>query len=311
VSRLIWLAGLIGFVVGVATSSVPAQTARRIALTFDDLPGVAQTPTVAALEDINRRLLATLRIDRVPAVGFVNARGVDVDGEREARLALLRSWVGPSLTLGNHTFSHPDLNRVPLAEYQADVVRGEPAIRTVLEERGHRLVWFRHPFTRTGPTAEVKAELEAFLNERGYRTAPFTIENADYLFAAIYERALLAGRAERAEQTMTAYLSHQDRVTGFAEALAFDTFGRDIPQVLLLHVNRLNADAMPELLRRLRSRGYVFVTLESALEDEAYKTPDRFVGRFGPSWLHRWRVALDKPSRIKDEPDPPAWVMGQ
>jgi peptidoglycan/xylan/chitin deacetylase (PgdA/CDA1 family) len=311
VSRLIWLAGLIGFVVGVATSSVPAQTARRIALTFDDLPGVAQTPTVAALEDINRRLLATLRIDRVPAVGFVNARGVDVDGEREARLALLRSWVGPSLTLGNHTFSHPDLNRVPLAEYQADVVRGEPAIRTVLEERGHRLVWFRHPFTRTGPTAEVKAELEAFLNERGYRTAPFTIENADYLFAAIYERALLAGQAERAEQTMTAYLSHQDRVTGFAEALAFDTFGRDIPQVLLLHVNRLNADAMPELLRRLRSRGYVFVTLESALEDEAYKTPNRFVGRFGPSWLHRWRVALDKPSRIKDEPDPPAWVMGQ
>jgi peptidoglycan/xylan/chitin deacetylase (PgdA/CDA1 family) len=311
VSRLIWLAGLVGFVVGVATSPVPAKTARRIALTFDDLPGVAQTPTVAALEDINRRLLATLRIDRVPAVGFVNARGVDVDGEREARLALLRSWVGPSLTLGNHTFSHPDLNRVPLAEYQADVVRGEPAIRTVLEERGHRLVWFRHPFTRTGPTAEVKAELEAFLNERGYRTAPFTIENADYLFAAIYERALLAGQAERAEQTMTAYLSHQDRVTGFAEALAFDTVGRDIPQVLLLHVNRLNADAMPELLRRLRSRGYVFVTLESALEDEAYKTPDRFVGRFGPSWLHRWRVALDKPSRIKDEPDPPAWVMGQ
>jgi hypothetical protein len=81
VSRLIWLAGLIGFVVGVATGSVPAQTVRRIALTVDDLPGVAQTPTLAALEDINRRLLATLRIDRVPAVGFVNAQGVDVEGD--------------------------------------------------------------------------------------------------------------------------------------------------------------------------------------------------------------------------------------
>ena len=305
---MIWL---IGFVFGVATLSAPAQTVRRIALTFDDLPGVAQSPTVATLDDINRRLLATLRIERVPAVGFVNARGVDVEGEREARLALLRLWVTPTLTLGNHTFSHPDLNRVPLAEYQADVVRGEPSIRAVLDERGHRLVWFRHPFTRTGPTAEIKAGLEAFLNERGYRTAPFTIENADYLFASIYEQALRAGDEGRAQQTMAAYLAHHDRVTGFAEALAFDTFGRDIPQVLLLHVNRLNADAMPEMLRRLRSRGYLFVTLESAMDDEAYQTPDRFVGRFGPSWLHRWRVALDKPSRLKDEPDPPAWVTGQ
>lgn len=304
-SRLIWL---VGFVVGAATLSVPAQTTRRIALTFDDLPGVAQTPTVARLDDINRRLLATLRIERVPAVGFVNAQGVEVEGEREARLGLLRLWVTQTLTLGNHTFSHPDLNRVQLSEYQADIVRGEPAIRAVLEERGHRLVWFRHPYTRTGPTAEIKAGLEAFLNERGYRTAPFTIESADYLFAALYERALLAGDDTRSEQAMAAYLEHQDRVTAFAEALAFDTFGRDIPQILLLHVNRLNADAMPELLRRLRSRGYLFVTLESAMEDEAYATPDRFVGRFGPSWLHRWRVALEKPSKLKDEPDPPAWV---
>ncbi len=41
----------------------------------------------------------------------------------------------------------------------------------------------------------------------------------------------------------------------FTEALAFDTFGRDIPQILLAHVNRLNADAMPELLRRLARSG--------------------------------------------------------
>jgi hypothetical protein len=66
---------------------------------------------------------------------------------------------------------------------------------------------------------------------------------------------------------------------------------------------------MPEYLGRLRRRGYSFVTLESAMEDESYRTPDRFVGRFGPSWIHRWRVALDKPSRVKEEPDPPAWVM--
>ena len=119
----------------------------------------------------------------------------------------------------------------------------------------------------------------------------------------------MAGDEARADETLAAYLAHQDAMLAFGEALAFETFGRDIPQILLAHVNRLNADAMPELLRRLRKRGYIFVTLDSVMDDEAYATPDRFVGRYGPSWLHRWRVALGQPSRMAAEPDPPGWVM--
>lgn len=289
--------------------SATAQVVRRIALTFDDLPGVSQQSSLAVLDDINTRLLATLRIERVPAVGLVNESGLEVSGERDARIDLLRRWVGPSLTLGNHTFSHPDINRTPLDAYQADVVKGAVVTRRLLEEAGRRLVWFRHPFTHTGPTAEIRAALDRFLNEQAYTVAPFTIENADHVFASLYERAIIAGDDERADRTMAAYLAHHDAMVAFAEALAFDSFGRDIPQVLLAHVNRLNADAMPELLRRMRARGYLFVTLESALEDEAYATPDEYIGRFGPSYLHRWRIALDKPSRQKDEPDPPAWVL--
>ena len=287
----------------------PAQPVRRIALTFDDLPGVSQRSSLAVLGDINRRLLATLRIEGVPAVGFVNEHGLDVAGEQEARLALLRSWVSGRFTLGNHTYSHKSLNDTPLETYEADVLRGEIATRRLLEASGHQLVWFRHPFTHTGPTPEIKEALDAFLTEHGYRVAPFTIETADYAFAAVYERALMAGADQRAEDAMAAYLAHQDVMLAFDEALAFDTFRRDIPQVLVSHVNRLNADAMPELLRRLRARGYMFVTLDSAMDDEAYDTPDRFVGRYGPSWLHRWRVALGRPSRMAEEPDPPAWVL--
>ena len=299
-------------VVGVVLSAAvlaPAQPVRRIALTFDDLPGVSQRSSLAVLDDINTRLLATLRIERVPAVGFVNERGLDMPDQREARLALVRQWVGPTLTLGNHTFAHRDINDTPLEAYQADILKGEVATRPVLQAAGHRLVWFRHPYTHTGPTLEIKTALDAFLNEHGYRVAPFTVEAADYAFAAVYERALMAGADARAEETMAAYLTHQDATLAFSEGLAFDTFGRDIPQILLAHVNRLNADAMPELLRRLRRRGYIFVTLDSVMDDEAYATPDRFVGRYGPSWLHRWRVSLGQPSRMALEPDPPAWVM--
>jgi hypothetical protein len=57
------------------------------------------------------------------------------------------------------------------------------------------------------------------------------------------------------------------------------------------------------------ARGYRFVTLDEALKGDAYRTPDGYVGRFGPSWLHRWRIALGKPDRLRDEGDPPAWVV--
>ncbi len=309
----LWRRGVVGSALVacllLVTGAAPAQPVRRIALTFDDLPGVSQRSSLAVLDDINTRLLATLRIERVPAVGFVNEGGLDVPGEHAARLALLRQWVTSTVTLGNHTYSHKSLNDMPLAAYQADVLKGAVATRRLLDAAGHRLVWFRHPYTHTGPTPEIKSGLEAFLNEHGYRIAPFTIEAADYAFAAVYERALMAGDHARADDTMAAYLAHQDTMVAFAEGLALETFGRDIPQILLAHVNRLNADAMPELLRRLRARGYIFVTLDSVFDDQAYDTPDRFIGRYGPSWLHRWRVALHQPSRMAAEPDPPAWVL--
>ena len=291
------------------TGTAPAQSSRRIALTFDDLPGISQQSSLTVLDDINTRLLATLRIERVPAIGFVNERGLDVDGERDARIALLKQWLGASFTLGNHTYSHPDLNTTPLDTYTADILKGEAVTRRLLADAGKKLIYFRHPYTHTGPTPEVRAGLDAFLNANAYVVAPFTVESADYAFAVVYERALMAGDQARADTTAQAYLSHQDGMMAFAEALAFDTFGREIPHILLAHVNRLNADLMPEMLRRLRARGYLFVTLDSALADEAYQTPDRFVGRNGPSYLHRWRVALEKPSRLRDEPDPPAWVL--
>jgi hypothetical protein len=45
------------------------------------------------------------------------------------------------------------------------------------------------------------------------------------------------------------------------------------------------------------------------MNDPAYRTADDFVGTSGPSWLHRWRVAKKLPPRMRDEPDPPQWIV--
>jgi peptidoglycan/xylan/chitin deacetylase (PgdA/CDA1 family) len=301
------LAATLAFIPG-APASAPAPAARAIALTFDDLPGVPAA-SLADLQDWNRRFVAALRQAHAPAIGFVNEARLQVDGERDARVALLRLWLDAGLDLGNHTEAHLGLTETPLAEYEDGVVRGEAVLRALLSPLGRRPIFFRHPFTQTGPTADIKDAFERFLSGRGYRIAPFTVEAADYMFAALYTDAAGSADAPRARDLEEAYLRHNDTMLDFFERLAHDEFGRDIPQILLAHVNRLNAAVLPRLLERLRARGYRFVTLEGALRDPAYDTPDRYVGPNGPSWLHRFSLALGKPMRLRDEPDPPAWVL--
>ena len=190
------------------------------------------------------------------------------------------------------------------------MLRGDVITRRLLAARGISTVYFRYPFTNTGPTPEVKDAFEAFLRSRGYVVAPFTVEHADYAYNALWVNARARGAegAETAERVRAAYLEHLDTAFDFFEGLARDTFGRDIPQILLIHANEINAECLDAMLGRLEARGYSFVSLEEALRDPAYATPDRFVGTNGPSWLHRWRVGLNLPPRLRDEPDMPAWA---
>jgi peptidoglycan/xylan/chitin deacetylase (PgdA/CDA1 family) len=282
---------------------------RTVALTFDDLPGVSTRPTLAALRSMNERLLAALASAGAPAIGFVNEGKLEVEGERVHRLALLASWLDAGHTLGNHTHGHLGLTRTPIEDYERDVLRGEQATRPLLRARGLELTYFRHPFTQTGPTAEVKQRFEGFLQRHGYRIAPFTVEHADYIYARLYDDALDRADAAQARRVREVYLEHLDVMFTWFERLAHETFGRDIAQIFLLHVNALNAEAMPAMLERLARRGYRTVTLDEALRDPAYATPDGFIGPNGRSWLHRWRAGRQLPPRLRDEPDPPGWVL--
>jgi peptidoglycan-N-acetylglucosamine deacetylase len=97
-----------------------------------------------------------------------------------------------------------------------------------------------------------------------------------------------------------------ESIVAFFETRSREVFGREIPHILLLHANQLNADLMPALLEMFRARGYRFITLDQALRDKAYQTPETYVGKNGISWLHRWSKTKGMPE--KSEPDPPAWV---
>ena len=291
-----------------AWSPVSAQSQKTIALTFDDLPKAHGFDDIDGLRRTTDSILKVLAAHRAPAVAFVNEQKM-YEGSHEIpeRVDELRKWADAGVILGNHTYSHIDINEVPLQRYQDDVIEGEKTYRRLM--RGHSTEkWFRHPFTHTGPTAEIKADLNKFLATRGYRVAPFTIENSDWVFSAAYAKAKQAGDEAQAARLRDEYLSYTGKMFDWFEALARDDFGRDIPQILLVHSNELHTDALDALLINIEKRGYAFVTLTQAMQDPAYASPDDYVGRFGPSWLHRWRVAKQLPWRMAGEPDPPKWV---
>jgi peptidoglycan/xylan/chitin deacetylase (PgdA/CDA1 family) len=288
-----------------------AASERSVSVTFDDLPGASLTGSdVATLRTNTAKLLAGFAEHRIPVVGFVNEGKLAVAGESpaeaDARAAVLRMWVEAGQELGNHTFSHPSLNRIPLDEFEADVVRGEPVVRGLLQGKGRALRYFRHPFLHVGLELDKRRALEAFLKDRGYTVAPVTIDNDEWIFAALYADARKRGDAGEAARIADAYVAYMDVVFAFVEELARQVVGREIPQILLVHANALNADHFPRIAGLLKARGYRFATLEDALRDPAYGLPDTYVGAWGISWLHHWEVTAGR--KRTPSPDPPSWV---
>jgi peptidoglycan/xylan/chitin deacetylase (PgdA/CDA1 family) len=283
----------------------------EVAVTFDDLPAVSVVKDdPASLADFTDRLIANFTTHAVPVTGFVNEGKLTVAGEglegQSARIALLEKWLASGFELGNHSFSHRSLNELPLEEFQTDVVRGELATSALMGRRALKLRYFRHPFLQVGLDLRKRQAFESWLLKRGYTVAPVTVDNDEYIFAAVYADSLRAGELTRAAQTAEAYLVYMQAVFEFQEKLSGSLFGRPIRHVLLLHANELNADHSGRLFANLRKRGYTLVPLARALEDPAYLSPDEYVGRWGISWMHHWELTMGRPRT--GSPDPPSWV---
>jgi len=296
---------------GAAAPSEPAAAPRRtVAVTVDDLPFVGYGLPLAAVAPLSSKLVAALAARNVKAVAFVNEDKLFVPGEVDARIALLTEWLDAGMELGNHTFGHPGLTKTPLPAMQDAVLKGEVVTRGLLERRGQTLKWFRHPYTHTGTTREIKDAFETFLASRGYTVAPFTIEHEDWVFASADAKLVAENDVAGQARLLAAYLEDFEARCAFYEERSRALFGREIPQILLSHANALNARAMPLLLERLEKRGYTFVTLEEALSDPAWKSPDGYIGRHGPSWLHRFAAARGENvgKLFAAEPEAPKWV---
>ncbi|HZG52457.1 MAG TPA: M56 family metallopeptidase [Pyrinomonadaceae bacterium] len=292
-----------------AAQSVPARTAqakRQVAVTFVALPAV-HTYYNPRAEKETRRLLSTLAANQIRAVGFVNENQL-YDEEAGGRLdlervRLLNLWLDAGHELGTQTRAHSNLYKTPLAEFQQDVIRGEEITGKLMSERGLRPRYFSYPFLNTGANRETKEAAEAFLAARGYRIHQVTIDNMDWLYGRVYAQARRAEDEATMKRVADEYVPYMERMFEYYEELSRATLGYELPQVLLLTANSLNAHKMDELVAMMKRRGYGFVTLEAALEDKAYRQQAaNYVGAWGISWLERWALEQGR-QPLANEPD--------
>lgn len=282
-----------------------AAAGKQIAITVDDLPAASAAPlTVAESARINTAILATLQRHKVTAVGFVNEDRVLVPGEIDAGVAILSAWLDAGMELGNHNYGHLGLWRSTRADVETAVLKGEVLTRWLTSQRQAPLRYYRHPFSQTGKNEADRAAFEDFLSARGYTVVPITAEFDDYFYACVIDR--LEGPEAEAQRRVVGdeVDAHVRRSMAVFERMSQDLFGRQIPQILVTHSNRLNAATLDRTLTTLKSLGYEFVTVETALKDEAYRLRAAPSGRFGPSWLAQWARAKGVKLSVYGQPDP-------
>jgi peptidoglycan/xylan/chitin deacetylase (PgdA/CDA1 family) len=220
------------------------------------------------MEVVSKTIAALQNAHVPPTYGFVNGLRVE---EQPADAAVLQAWRAAGYPLGNHAWSHMNLNQHTLEEFEADVTHNEPLLSRLMEGNNEAWQWFRFPFLAEGDTPAKNAGIRAFLAQRGYKVAAVAVSFGDYQWNDPYARCKAKGDEKSIALLQDSYLAAADDSIEYSRSLSHTLYGRDIPYVLLMHIGAFDAEMLPRLLDLYRSKGVRFVTLEEAERDKFYR----------------------------------------
>lgn len=251
---------------------------RRICVTIDELPAAKSFGDVDH-RMITTRILDALQAHEATATGFVVGENIADSYD------LLGEWLNRGHALGNLTYSHQDLHDLGYHNFIPDVIAGHEALEPMLAGFGQQERYFRYPFLHYGSEPADKQLVSAFLSDHLYVIAHATVVVEDYLYNLSLEK--LGEDADSADYfaIMEEYLNHVVDQIEAAEKLSMKVLQRPCRQILQLRANRLNALALDNLLASLEQFGWEFISLDYALADELYASPEGYTGLRGVGYL--------------------------
>lgn len=237
-----------------------AQT-REIAITIDDLPLVAsRMDTPGNQQRATQRfqsIIQALKEHQVPATGFVIAGAIE-----KGQWEFLEQFREAGFVIGNHTYSHNNLNAMNADKYIADIARADNKLAPLMSHPKY----FRYPYLAEGRTPEAKQKVQAYLEANGYIIAPVTIDSKDFRFNEQLYRVPFRTRDQYVQQLKPKYLAYIWDQTLKAERKAN---GQPVKQILLIHANNLNSYLLGDIIQMYKKNGYTFITLAEALQNPA------------------------------------------
>jgi len=192
--------------------------------------------------------------------------------------------------VGNHTYSHMDLNENSAAAFERDIEQNEPVLE-LLVTTVQNWRWLRYPFLHEGDTAEKRREVRTYLQGTGYRIAQVTLDWEDYMWNNAYARCAAKNDTAGIAWLRSSYLSTAAAYVELDRKLARLVFGRDINHVLLLHLGAFSSTIVPEVLNLLEKENFRLVTLEEAQSDPVYAEDPDVGSKYDGTLLEQWMDA--------------------
>ena len=271
----------------VASASLLAE--RQVAVTIDDLPFLHGGRELSAVQEnaAFREILSTLARHEVKALLFVNGSRI-----QDRHRLLFGEAVAAGHLIGNHTWSHPNLNTTDTSTYYLDIDEGQKSIVPWLAE----VDYFRYPFLFRGDDITKHDAVTRYLAEKNYTVVPVSIDNDDWRYNKDYAAAMNVADTAAADSIGREYLTHMQRRSTYFDSISVADFGRSIKHILLLHMTELNSVYLDSLLTWYENTGWEFITTAEALTDPIYAESNQYIGSWGISWLFR----LEHPDWIKE-----------
>jgi peptidoglycan/xylan/chitin deacetylase (PgdA/CDA1 family) len=227
-----------------------AAPKKTIAITIDDLPFVGEYRNFHL-----NMMIDSMKEQQVPATGFIIAKEVRADNWE-----VLQKFRDAGFGLGNHTFSHANLNILKAKEYIQDIKEADSILSPVMT----RPKYFRYPYLAMS-SGKKRNKILCYLEKKHYHVAPITVDSKDFAFN---QRLLSVPELDRRaylNELKPFYLDFIWQQTLKAQDHSLYHHNPEQAQILLIHANLLNAYVLPDIINLYRQNGYSFVSLEDAL----------------------------------------------
>jgi cellulose synthase/poly-beta-1,6-N-acetylglucosamine synthase-like glycosyltransferase/peptidoglycan/xylan/chitin deacetylase (PgdA/CDA1 family)/spore germination protein YaaH len=228
------------------------NTSKKIALTFDDGPDPRWTP----------QILDILQRYHVPATFFV------VGENAEAHPGLLEREWNMGMEIGNHSFTHPEIDSISPIRTRLEL---DACQRVIEAMTGHMTTLFRAP-NRADSEPTTQQDFEPILDAH----------NMDYLFIGEQIDPTDWYPGIKADQIVNTVLNNPDK----GNCVLLHDAGGDTREETV--------KALPRIIEGLKAKGYTFVPVSKLIYPNLSAAAARNAVFPAVTGSQRWTVAYDR-----------------